>query len=86
MLRCSEFDAFEEVGFINNPINWAVGREELQYYRGSVVTVFIALCGVSMLMLWVIVAIKTCSASAPNWSSVIDIMRLPSLPLVAVLF
>ena len=43
MLTCSAFNPVEGVGFVNNPFNWAPGREELQYHRGSVLTALLAM-------------------------------------------
>ena len=91
MLRCNEFDPTEEVGFISNPFNWAAGREELQYHRGSVSTAFLLMIFVTMIMALVILTVKVCGGNdgerttATTWAEAVKTLRLPSLPLVIVL-
>ena len=66
MARCDEFDPTEPVDLINNPFGWAVGPEELQYQRGSLVLVFIVLCIVLVMItisLVVVVAMDSSSTS-----------------------
>jgi hypothetical protein len=84
MLKCSEFDPEEEVGFVNNPFNWAAGRKELQYHRGSVVAALATMGIVFVCVVCVLVSIRLCGESVTTWGAALDILRLPSLPLVFV--
>jgi hypothetical protein len=84
MLKCSEFQPDEEVGFVNNPFNWAAGREELQYHRGSVLTALITAGIVFVCVVCVLVSTRLCGESVTTWGAALDVLRLPSLPLVFI--
>lgn len=85
MARCSDFNSTSDVGFLNNPFDWAIGAEELQYYRGSVVTVLVAV-GALLLAGSCVVAGLIVVKSLPTQEALIT-LRLPSsvLPIVLLL-
>jgi hypothetical protein len=82
MLKCSEFKPEEEVGFVSNPFNWATGREELQYHRGSVLTALITMGIFFVCVVCMLVSIRIYGESVTTWGAALDALRLPSLPLV----
>ena len=88
MLRCTLFDPVDEVDLINNPPGWAVGREELQYQRGSLLFVLIVLLVGSASCLGVVCAFRAGGVGAADggpWVGAIGAARMPSLLLVAVM-
>eukprot|EP00658_Telonema_sp_P-2_P005957 TRINITY_DN12248_c0_g2_i3.p1 TRINITY_DN12248_c0_g2~~TRINITY_DN12248_c0_g2_i3.p1 ORF type:complete len:161 (+),score=39.22 TRINITY_DN12248_c0_g2_i3:111-593(+) len=59
-----------------------VGSEEMQYYRGSVVTVLMVMLGVSFVLLLLLFALRCAHGT---FAIAINKLRLPSSPLVTVL-
>jgi hypothetical protein len=91
MLKCSEFGPKAEVDFIKSPLGWAYGREEMQYYRGSVLTALVAMGVVCVFVLSALLITvmlnnsqQTPSSSGRRIITAIGILRLPSVPLVSV--
>lgn len=81
MLRCSDFDPKEKIGFLNNPFGWAVGGEDLQYQRGSAVTTLICYgLGAAAAALAVVIA----RTSHTSFVDALTATRLPSVPLVFI--
>ena len=84
MLYCFEFEPEEEVGFVNNPFGWAIGRSELQYHRGSVATALIATWILLGCISCILVAVRVCG-NVKKWGDACGTLRLPSLPLIPLL-
>ena len=84
MLRCSEFDAQDEVDFVSNPFGWAVGRADLQYQRGSLVTVTIVMCCVVAACCAVVCVIWVRNPGS-GLVGALGEARLPSVMVVPVL-
>jgi hypothetical protein len=84
MLVCAEFDPTGDIDLISNPLSWAVGREELQYQRGSLLlTMILVVCAgvvscVTLMGFYV-------SNRGGGVSGAVRRARLPSLPLCAIL-
>ena len=99
MIRCSEFEPSDEVGFINNPLNWPVGNEVLQYVRGSMVITLLAgaaiivvvAVAVAGMVMWgsdssgVIVEGSGVRSLRGRVRAAFTVLRMPSSPLVAVI-
>ena len=84
MLRCTDFDATEEVGYTNNMFGWGIGREELRYQRGSVVSAMLLVSGVLVIIATIAAALLVCTSK--GYHGVMDIIRIPSSLLPLVLF
>eukprot|EP00658_Telonema_sp_P-2_P070930 TRINITY_DN60288_c0_g1_i2.p1 TRINITY_DN60288_c0_g1~~TRINITY_DN60288_c0_g1_i2.p1 ORF type:complete len:161 (+),score=4.22 TRINITY_DN60288_c0_g1_i2:478-960(+) len=82
MLRCAVFDAEAEVDMISNPASWPLGSAELQYQRGSLVFVGIAMCVWTSICCGVVCILRIGSGT---WGEAVDTARFPSLMLVVVM-
>ena len=84
MLECSEFDPTSTVDLISNPFSWAVGREELQYQRGSLLIALITLLCALVVCVCVVTGYFLSDMGA-GLDEAMQRARFPSLPLAAVL-
>lgn len=84
MMRCSDFDATEEIDSINNPTMWAVGATELQYQRGSlIIGVLILVFGAVIVVVGMVLLRSTHKAS--TLVDALQKLRLPSMFVVIVM-
>jgi hypothetical protein len=86
MLRCSEFDAEEEVQLLNNPASWAVGPSELQYQRGSLLLCLMLLGGAAATFVLIVTVVKLLGVGVHSWGDAATAVRVPSVVLVVVAF
>eukprot|EP00658_Telonema_sp_P-2_P063716 TRINITY_DN5249_c0_g1_i10.p1 TRINITY_DN5249_c0_g1~~TRINITY_DN5249_c0_g1_i10.p1 ORF type:complete len:1193 (+),score=221.71 TRINITY_DN5249_c0_g1_i10:108-3581(+) len=84
MLACAEFDPTGDVDLISNPLSWAVGREELQYQRGSLLLTII-LVGCAGVVCVVTLTGFYLTNRGSGVMGAVRRARLPSLPLCVVL-
>ena len=83
MMRCTEFDPDDNLSFVNNPFEWAIGESGLRYQRESAATVLIALC---VMYVGATVGVGVAAAiKADGLGGAVDLLRLPSCALPAVL-
>ena len=85
MMRCSEFDPDNSLSFVNNPTGWAIGESGLRNQRGSAATVLVALCVMSVCVLVSVGVLTATKKSEGGVGGAVDLLRLPSVALPAVL-